>query len=140
MRILVITGDETISSPIIVASRLKWPKTGKVVIIASLNDFKIEKIAAFNCVIIDGELKDNAIQVINSIRRFSAVPIVFVANPHGDQIDTAFALTQGIVDYLFKPLEIGDVINSVESITSRISDYSDVLVSSRMVVGKEDTN
>ena len=58
--------------------------------------------------------------VIRCIRRGANVPMLILSDPKSDQTITARALADGAEDYLFKPIEIVELIFHMETI-ARVS-------------------
>jgi DNA-binding response OmpR family regulator len=56
--------------------------------------------------------------IIRSIRRDTNVPVLVLSDPKSDQTITARALANGADDYLFKPIEIIDMIFHMEAVAT----------------------
>ncbi|PPD58052.1 hypothetical protein JP09_007120 [Dehalogenimonas etheniformans] len=115
MNILIISRDQATSSLISNVVQMRWPESGKVVIVHKLDKTQMIGQDAYDLAIVDGDLKRPAMGIISRLRKYPNLPLLFVADPHGDQMETAWVLNHGCTDYLFKPINVDDLISTLES-------------------------
>jgi len=140
VKILAATCDDRSSAVILAAVHLRWPDSGQVIVWPSVDgDTRIDP-AGFDLGIVDGGLKYAATQVVARIRESSNLPLLFVADPQGDQMDTAWALQFENVDYLFKPLELAPLISRIETLTESRDAFPDLLTSTQIIQKLKESN
>jgi len=119
MKILAATRDDQTAAAIFAAMRLRWPTSGEVVVVSQLDDKIQGSLSGFDLFIVDSGLGCSTARIKKLCDNLPGIPLLYIADPHGDQLDTASAiLSLGTADYLFKPLEIGELISMIEAITT----------------------
>ncbi len=115
MNILAVTDDHQCIAVISTAIHLRWPNSGEAIFLSEPEQAFNLDLKEFDTIIFDGMFKDLAVYVINSIRKLSVIPLLYLADPSEDQMDTAEILAFEKTDYLFKPLQLGDLISVIEA-------------------------
>ncbi|PPD58415.1 response regulator transcription factor [Dehalogenimonas etheniformans] len=118
MKILVVTDDAEAAATIIMSIRFRWPNSNEVLLGDGSGFLTKEQLIDVSLIIIDGAMQ-NTMAAIMEIRRFSEIPIIFVSEPLGTQIDTAHVLSMGKSDYVFKPIIMADLVFAIETITDQ---------------------
>lgn len=115
MKILVITDDIEAAATIITSIRFRWPNSNAVLLGNGSGFLTKEQLIDASLLIMDGAMQ-NIMAAIMEIRRFSEIPIIFVSEPLGTQIDTARVLCMGKSDYVFKPIIMSDLVSAMETV------------------------
>ena len=116
MKVWAATRDTDILDLLSTAVRMRWPTSGQIVVPGALNEEQPFDTRNCDLAIVDTALDEiDAGDVIKAIRRCSDVPLLVLSNSKGDQIITARALANGANDYIFKPLEVIDLIFHMEA-------------------------
>jgi DNA-binding response OmpR family regulator len=116
MNVWVMTRDNKILALISNALRVRWPNSGKLVVPSTIESDIPEGIQGCDLAVVDTcAIESDPCRIIRTIRHNSDVPILILSDPRADQTVTAKALADGAVDYLFKPIEIVDMIFHMES-------------------------
>ena len=141
MKILAATSDPKTSAVISAAVRFRWPTTGYVEIVSDSANQVLPNRAGFDLMVVDCSLHWSVEQIQKLSEMLSDMPILYLADPYGDQMDTASAIISlGNSDYLFKPLEIDALVSSIESLINSPGDSKDFMPQTGNISLMEDNN
>ena len=140
MKILVATSDTKTSTVISAAVRFRWPTSGHTEIVSDKTPV-LPDIVGFDLMVVDCSLHWSIEQIQKLSEMLSDIPILYLADPYGDQMDTASAIISlGNSDYLFKPLEIDALVSSIESLTNSLGNTKDFIPQTENISLMEDNN
>jgi len=117
MKVWAATRDGKVLEVLNTAIRMRWPTSGRLVTPEIIDADAPSEAKACDLAVVDtciDVIDPN--EIIQSIRRDSDVPVLILSNDKGDQGVTARALACGADDYVFKPLEIIELIFHMEAL------------------------
>ncbi len=116
MKVWAATRDSSVLDLLNTAVRMRWPTSGLLISPEVLDGRPPLDVRGCDLAIVDTGLDEiDAGDIIKAVRRCSDIPLLVLSNSKGDQIITARALADGADDYIFKPLEVIDLIFHMES-------------------------
>jgi len=115
MRVWAVTRDSGVLDLLHTAVRMRWPTSGSLIVPEDLaNEIPVD--AGCDLAIVDINIDHIDVgELIQAIRNHSDVPLLVLSNSKGDQTITARALANGADDYIFKPIEVIDLIFHMEA-------------------------
>ncbi|MEL7563211.1 response regulator [Dehalogenimonas sp. 4OHTPN] len=117
MKVWAATRDSQVIDLLNTALRMRWPNSGRLIVPDVTDQEAPSQIKGCDLAIVDTCLDTvDANEIIHQIRRDSEVPVLALSSSKGDQGITARALANGADDYLFKPVEIIELIFHIESV------------------------
>lgn len=120
MNFLLITNDKRIAKEIATAVKFLWPNSSTMQKIRSIDELNT-LVASSDLLVIDSELEFTETYV-RITRAKSNIPILYLTQSLGDQIDTARILFFDKVDYAFKPIIMDNLIMSLQGLVSPYKD------------------
>jgi DNA-binding response OmpR family regulator len=119
MKVWAATRDEKIVDLLNAAIRMRWPNSGQLIVPETLDGEASHSARGHDLAIVDTTWDAiDPCDVIRTIRHDSDIPVLVLSNPGDDQGVTARALANGADDYLFKPMEIIELIFHMEAVAS----------------------
>ncbi len=117
MKVWAATRDDSVLDLLNTAIRMRWPSSGQLIVPEMLDSEAPHSARGCDLAIVDTSMDSiDSSDVIHTIRHDSNIPLLVLSNPRGDQGVTARALANGADDYLFKPVEIIELIFHMEAV------------------------
>jgi DNA-binding response OmpR family regulator len=119
MKVWAATRDGNVLDLLNIAIRMRWPSSGRLIVPDVLDADAPRNARGCDLAVVDTCLDGtDPCSYVRSIRRDSDIPLLVLSDPKGDQSITARALANGANDYLFKPVEIIELIFHMEAIAN----------------------
>ncbi|XUX00923.1 MAG: response regulator [Dehalogenimonas sp.] len=117
MKVWAATHDSEVLNLLNTAIRMRWPSSGRLIAPDSITPESGDGARGCDLAVVDtciGHI--DPCSLIQSVKHDANIPILVLSDPKSDQTVTARALASGAEDYLFKPVEIIDMIFHMEAI------------------------
>ncbi|APV43966.1 Response regulator receiver domain-containing protein [Dehalogenimonas formicexedens] len=116
MKVWAATCDSAVLDLLNTAVRMRWPSSGRLIVPSSFTRESWTGARDCDLAVVDTSIASiDPCCLIQSVKNDTNIPILVLSDPKSDQTLTARALASGAEDYLFKPVEIIDMIFHMEA-------------------------
>ncbi|MCW4004976.1 MAG: response regulator transcription factor [Candidatus Bathyarchaeota archaeon] len=119
MRILLIEDDENIVDYVDNAFQIGWPAAKLISAHLGRKGVELARDEEPDIILLDLGLPDmDGFDVLNSIRAFSAVPVI-ILTVRGEEVDVVKGLGMGADDYVVKPFRLMELLARIKALLRR---------------------